>query len=46
MHITCSDLKFIYLQSKKFQKLEDIHFEDLQLWGYMPQPNISAPMAV
>jgi thymidylate synthase len=33
-------------QSKKFEKLEDIQFEDLQLWGYMPQPNISAPMAV
>jgi dihydrofolate reductase/thymidylate synthase len=33
-------------QNKKFEKLEDIKFEDLQLWGYMPQPNISAPMAV
>jgi dihydrofolate reductase/thymidylate synthase len=33
-------------QTKKFKKLEDIEFEDLKLYGYMPQPNISAPMAV
>jgi dihydrofolate reductase/thymidylate synthase len=33
-------------QNKKFTKLEDIEFDDLQLWGYIPQPNISAPMAV
>jgi dihydrofolate reductase / thymidylate synthase len=33
-------------ESRKFKKIEDIQFEDLQLWGYMPQPNISAPMAV
>jgi thymidylate synthase len=33
-------------ETRKFKKLADIQFEDLQLWGYMPQPNISAPMAV
>jgi len=30
----------------KFKTITDIEFDDLQLWGYNPLPNISAPMAV
>jgi len=33
-------------KNKKFNNILDIQFEDLKLYGYTPQPNISANMAI